>query len=107
MARIHRVLDGQPAPSPTKPRIQRLDAIIGKAERFIESAEAQNDPKKANALRKRARATARLAARLIGIMVIEFNQDVPKQIDRTRNVFLRSREKQEQLNAQRSNNDNS
>lgn len=102
MARVHRVREKARTPSPPpggngSSRVRRLDAIIGRAEKLMTSVSSEGNFKAANSLRKKARAAARLASRLIGIMVIEFNEDVAPQIERTRMVFLRDQEAQSRL----------
>ncbi len=93
MAHIPRVLeklDNGEREWSVENRQSRLEAILRDAERLADSydlATRLGKYKEAKELRKRAHGEARMAARLIGVMEIEFGVPMAPQIVRARNIF--------------------
>jgi len=87
-----RVLEGNAAPDGAlKNRVERINAVLTKAERQMRAAadvERSGDKGSARILRKRAHDEARMAMRLMGILMIEFALDMTPQAERARAIAL-------------------
>lgn len=78
-----------------KNRISRMEAILKKSENLLLASKKAFKEGKVNSgasMVKRARDEARMASRLIGILMIEFGQDMTRFAMRTRNIFREARE---------------
>lgn len=97
MARIPRIfesVDGNPNgehdEGTLENRRQRVLGILRQAERLAEvstSVQKAGRSQEARILRKRAHQEVRLTERLIGILVIEFYQDMDEEVKRVRRVL--------------------
>ncbi len=91
MAKYVRISDGSglSAESILKNRIHRVNAILKRSEDIVKLAQARakTDPGKARFFRKRAHDEARMAMRLMGILVIEYNIDMMPQIAKTKMIL--------------------
>jgi len=84
-----RVLEGNSPEGTLRNRIARADAILSKAEKMVDLAAAhaaKGDLGSAKILKRRAHDETRMAMRLIGILVIEFNLDMNGPIARARRI---------------------
>lgn len=94
MARIHRILEEQSLDELRNGSIEnrraRVLSALKAAEHFAKlalEARAAGKPGVAGELRNRARQAARLAAKMIGILEIEYDVNMTEEIIRAKNVF--------------------
>tara|TARA_Y100000310_G_C20667257_1_gene808274 strand:- start:2043 stop:2333 length:291 start_codon:yes stop_codon:yes gene_type:complete len=89
MAQFARILNEQPEPKKKPPpeRENRLEAVILKSERLAHLSRTPGLNGQAKEYRKKAHSKARVAMRLMGILNIEFGQDVTDDMGRIRKVL--------------------
>jgi len=70
-----------------------MQSILDRSERMTQGAldREKGDPGGARVLKRRAREEARMAMRLIGILLIEYGLDMTGPIARTRRIVLVTR----------------
>ncbi len=89
MAQFARILNkvSKPEKHPKPERENRLEAVILKSERLAHLSKTPGLNGQAKEYRKQAHSKARVAMRLMGILNIEFNQDVTDGMGRIRKVL--------------------
>lgn len=86
-----RVLEGTSPEGSLKNRVDRVDAVLSKGERILQAAlnsEKSGDMGSARILKKRAHDEARMAMRLMGILMVEFGLAMTPQVERARAIAL-------------------
>ena len=92
MANIPRVLEAYSGEAAIDNRRARVEAILKRTRMLVEAferAQAAGQAAEARMARKRAHQEARMTARLIGIMEIEFGIPMAQEIVATRELFKR------------------
>ena len=95
MAQVHRIYErsngsGDELGGTLENRRERLHAILRNADRmaklYMEAAQGGN-VKESKTFRKRAHSEARMAARLIGVLEIEFGLKMGEEVGRAKKIF--------------------
>lgn len=94
MAIVPRVLEQVLETQGESPRLilrtERIEALVGRAENLIKmaaQAQAKGDEGNSRNLKKSAHSEARMAMRLLGILMIEFGIDAKGYVERLRKVI--------------------
>jgi len=93
---VVRILEGHDATPEgnLRARVARLDATLTRSEKILFSANEHartGDVAGARILKRRSREEARMAMRLIGILMIEYGLDMGPAIARARQIVLATR----------------
>lgn len=93
---VLRILEGtdQSPEGTLRARLSRLNATLSRSEKILSTAlerERMGDTGGARILKRRSREEARMAMRLIGILMIEFGMDMGPAIVRARQIVLATR----------------
>jgi hypothetical protein len=93
LAQIAKIIEGRSGEQAVKDRLARLEAVLKKAEHIIEVARtktAKGEIQVAKNLKKAAKGKARMAMRLVGILIVEFDKDMDDAIKRIRRITKES-----------------
>jgi intergrase/recombinase len=91
MAQIPRIFDGEEGKAESaKNRLERVESLLSKTERLLELAaakEREGDRSTARSYKKIVKGKARMAMRLVGILLVEFGLPMEGEIARIRKLI--------------------